>query len=245
MYQKKYTDSMDELIKQHLHLVTKVVRQLNYKKNPHFDEDDFISVGMIALCEAIQTYDSKARVSFETFAKMKIKWKIVDELRKVNGIPAGRAQQVVSFLKKKDELEQELMREPTDQEIATALSLSQKDLSKTKDAISYFVVYSLDHLVSDDQDINFHDIHLDTQKHCESALNELLRQENLDFLNRAIQCLEPREQLLLQLHFVEEMTFNQISEVLDLSPSRISQLYRKILKTLRAYYLQHKRDEVI
>lgn len=243
MYQVSYQNPMDIEFKKHLHLVSKVVNQLQYKKTVGFDKDDFVSVGMLGLYEALQTYDETSNVPFERYAQMKIRWKIVDEIRKNNDIPPLRVKQVISFLKKQEELEQRLMRKPSDYEIAKALDMNAKELAKTKEAINYFLVYSLDQLVDDDQTTNFYKLHAYENTHHENALKKIINQENQEFLEYAISHLEEREQLLIQLHFVEGFNFNQISEVLELSPSRVSQLYRKTLKSLEVFYMHFKRCE--
>ena len=243
LYLAAYENSFDQELRKYLPLVSKVVNQLGYKRNAGFDQDDFISVGMLGLYEALQTYDSSTNIPFERYARMKIKWKIVDEIRKSNDITYARVQQVISFLKKQEELEQRLMRQPTDVEVATSLEMNAKELSKTKEAINYFLIYSLDQLVDDDQNTNFYDIHACDNHHQENALIKLIKEENRSFLSYAISHLEEREQLLIQFHFVEGLNFNQISEILELSPSRVSQLYRKTLKSLQVFYIHFKRNE--
>ena len=243
LYHNSYQSPVDRDFKKYLPLVAKVVNQLGYKENTNFDRDDFLSIGMLGLYEALQTYDASSNVPFERYARLKIKWKIVDEIRKINDIPHARVKQVILFLKKQEELEQHLMRQPTDEEIAKALNMSSKELTKTKEAINYFVVYSLDQLIDLDQNANFYELHSYENNHQEGALKKLIREENQEFLSYAISHLEEREQLLIQLHFVEGFNFNQISEVLNLSPSRVSQLYRKILKSLQIFYIQFKRNE--
>lgn len=245
LYQSSDHHLLDEELRKHLYLVTKVVNQLAYKRTVDFDKDDFISVGMLGLYEALQTYNTSSKLSFEHYAQRKIRWKIVDEIRRTNNIPALKAKQVINFLKKQEELGQVLLRTPSDDEIAKALSMSAKELAQTKEAINYFLVYSLDQLVDEDDEnsMTFYDIHHHQNVHQESALKKIIHEENREFLYYAISHLEKREQLLIQLHFVEGFNFVQISEVLNLSPSRVSQLYRKTLKSLEVFYAYFKRCE--
>lgn len=222
-------------IEKYIPLVHKVVNQLNAPSSMILDREDLVSIGMLGLLDAYNRYDASKNVDFEGYAKLRVRGTIVDEIRKTGVMTRRQTNSLKQFLKASDRLQEQLLRAPTDEEIRTELGWTPQDLSKNYEAMNMMSTLSLDGLILNDRDEEVQDRSLLLTDPAESVLSKLEREAQRDVLNQAIQLLKPKEQQMLQLHYVEGLNFQEISDVLGVSPSRVSQLYRQAIGSLRLY----------
>ena len=232
-YSVKQVSTME--IEQYIPLVHKVVNQLNTSSSMILDRDDLVSIGMLGLMDAYRRYDPSKNVDFEGYAKLRVRGTIIDEMRKTGAVTRRQTAALKQFLKATEKLQEELLRTPTDEEVREALGWTAQELSKNYEAMNMMSMVSLDGLVVNDKDEEVSDMTLLLRDQSESVLEKLERESQRDILSQAVQRLKPREQQLLQLHYVEGLNFQEISEVLEVSPSRISQIYRQAISSLRLY----------
>ena len=232
-YSVKPVSTME--IEQYIPLVHKVVNQLNTSSSMILDRDDLVSIGMLGLMDAYRRYDPSKNVDFEGYAKLRVRGTIIDEMRKTGAVTRRQTNALKEFLKTTEQLQAKLLRTPTDEEVRVELGWTSQELSKNYEAMNMMSTVSLDGLVVNDQEESVGDMTLLLKDSGESALEKLEKESQRNLLNQAIQMLKPKEQQVLQLHYMEGLNFQEISEVLGVSPSRISQLYRQAISSLRLY----------
>lgn len=223
----------EEMITKYLPLVIKIVDQMNVKGDQIYDRDDLISIGVFGLIEAIKRYDSKKKVPFPYYAKWRIKGAIIDELRKNGKVSRDKIKKLNQINQARNELQQKLLREPTDKEVCDYLSIPCEELYEIEDQIHYLSQYSLEEVLFFGEEREFQLKDVIENIHIETPEESILQKERKEGLVQAIERLNEREQLILNLYYKEELTLKEIGEILNVSLSRVSQIHGKILLKLR------------
>ena len=225
----------DRLILTYAPLVKFVAGRVGASLPAHVDEQDLVSYGLLGLIGAIERYDPDREIKFETFAMARIRGAIIDELRSLDWVPRSvrtRARQIERAIQV---LERELMRAPTDAEIAQKLGVSGDELEESLREISRTSVAALDELWSPsgsgDQIALIDTIEDESGPDPEFSLEQT---EIREALAEAISGLPEREKLVVTLYYYEELTLREIGEVLGVTESRVSQLHTKAVLRLKA-----------
>ena len=226
----------DRLILTYAPLVKFVAGRVGASLPAHVDEQDLVSYGLLGLIGAIERYDPDREIKFETFAMARIRGAIIDELRSLDWVPRSvrtRARQIERAIQV---LERELMRAPTDDEIAQKLGVSPDELEESLREISRTSVAALDELWSPtgggDQIALIDTIEDESGPDPEFSLEQT---EIREALAEAISGLPEREKLVVTLYYYEELTLREIGEVLGVTESRVSQLHTKAILRLKAH----------
>ena len=226
----------DRLILTYAPLVKFVAGRVGASLPSHVDEQDLVSYGLLGLIGAIERFDPSREIKFETFAMARIRGAIIDELRSLDWVPRSvrtRARQIERAIAT---LEKELMRAPTDDEIAAKLGVTKQELEDSLSEISRSSVAALDELWSPsgggDQIALIDTIEDTSGPNPQSALAET---EMKEAIGEAIARLPEREKLVVTLYYYEELTLREIGEVLGVTESRVSQLHTKAILRLKAH----------
>jgi RNA polymerase sigma factor for flagellar operon FliA len=224
MYQQNRSPGED-LVLAHLSLVKRVALHLKARVPAFMDLDELIQVGMIGLLEAARAYDPSKGVDFENFAHSRVRGAMLDEVRRLSFLPRS----AVAFNKSHNEtvhtLASELGRTPTQAEIADFMGKDIEDFHKERGKAWQFETYSME--VVTEEVMSLAD---DTSQQPDAIV------EHAEFMNAvtaAIGDLPEREQLVMQLYYVEELNLKEIGEVLGVSESRVSQILSTVVKKLR------------
>jgi RNA polymerase sigma factor for flagellar operon FliA len=226
----------DRLILTYAPLVKFVAGRLGSGLPAHVDENDLVSYGLLGLIGAIERYDPDRDVKFETYAIARIKGSIIDELRAMDWVPRSVRSRAREIERAIAQLEAQLHRAPTDEEIAQKLGLTSEELDESLTDISRTSIAALDELWtmasgSGDQ-IALIDTIEDTQgPEPQAALDQT---ELREALGEAIARLPEREKVVITLYYYEELTLREIGEVLGVTESRVSQLHTKAILRLKA-----------
>jgi len=203
---------------------------------PHVEEADLISYGMDGLMSAIQRFDLSRDIKFETYAIMRIKGAIIDQLRSLDWVPRSVRARAREVERANAKLEHLLQRAPTDQEIADEMGISVGELNDSLLAISHSSIVALDELwtVSDSSgdQVSLMDTIEDP-----SAPDPARAMDVGDLKDRiadAIANLPEREKLVIALYYYENLTLREIGEVLGVTESRVSQMHTKAVLRLRS-----------
>ena len=225
----------DRLILTYAPLVKFVAGRVGASLPAHVDEQDLVSYGLLGLIGAIERFDPGREIKFETFAMARIRGAIIDELRSLDWVPRSvrtRARQIERAIAV---LEKELMRAPTDEEIAKKLGVTHDELEESLHEISRSSIAALDELWSPsgtgDQIALIDTIEDESGPDPEASL-ELT--EIKEALAESISELPEREKLVVTLYYYEELTLREIGEVLGVTESRVSQLHTKAILRLKA-----------
>src|ERR671936_784502 len=204
----------------------------------HVEESDLISYGLLGLIGAIERFDLDREIKFETFAVARVKGAIIDELRSLDWVPRSVRARARDVEKAHAELEGELQRSPSDEEMAQKLDITVDEFQESLLEIANSSVLALDDLwtFADPEGGGGQISVLDTI-HDPNAVDpetEAHTSELKDRLADAIESLPERERLVVALYYYENLTLREIGEVLGVTESRVSQLHTKAVLRLKA-----------
>jgi RNA polymerase sigma factor for flagellar operon FliA len=226
----------DRLIVTYAPLVKYVAGRVGSGLPAHVDDGDLVQYGLLGLISAIERYDPERDVKFETYAIARIKGAIIDELRAMDWVPRSVRSRAREIERTIAELERQLHRAPTDEEIAGKIGITEEELGESLSEISRSSIAALDELWtvqggSGDQVALIDTIEDVDAPDPQSALSQT---EMREAIGEAIARLPEREKLVITLYYYEELTLREIGEVLGVTESRVSQLHTKAILRLKA-----------
>ena len=229
MYDNLHVRAHDELVTRYAPLVKRIAYHLKARLPATVIVDDLLQAGMVGLLEASRKYDSEQGASFETYAGIRIRGAMLDELRRNDWAPKSVHRKVRDITEAIREIENREGRDARDEEVIKLLNITKDEYYKTLQNISSHKVMSWDDLGVDEDAIrcNSNDQKLGLQEELEkSNFNEKLAE--------AIASLPEREKMIVALYYESELNLREIGSVLNVSESRISQLLSQAHLRLRA-----------
>lgn len=195
--------------------------------------EDFFHQGVLALIECIERYEPDRGVAtFDTYSYTGIRGSILKYLRKQNWLPNRLWEARKNINRGKAKLEQELMREPTQLELAQHLQMTEEKLSKLSMEIAVVDTVSFEKLLQETFGTGLPTA-LKTDR--DAVGQDMFRQELLESLGKAIESLQPSYRQIITLYYYENLNSREIGEVLSLTQQRISQKRKKALTQLREF----------
>ncbi len=225
MYAEVQRYGEDNLVSQHAALVKRIAFHLVNRMPASVQVDDLIQAGMVGLLEAASHFDASQGASFETYAGIRIRGAMLDEIRRLDWTPRSvhRKSRAVSEAMRK--LEVELGRDPTDQEIATELGVSLDEYHQILVDANSSRVFSTEAL--EEQGLPSPGVDSAT------PFDSLNQQQYQDELASSIRALPEKEQLVMGLYYDEELNFREIGQVLEVSESRVCQIHGQAMLRIR------------
>jgi len=219
----------DELVNRHAPLVKRIAYHLMNRLPPNVQADDLIQAGMIGLLEAGRNYDPSQGASFETYAGIRIRGAMLDEIRRSDWTPRSvhRKARVVADAMR--EIENEQGRDARDVEVAEALGISLKEYHAILQDASGCRIFSLDELnsVGDVTRGEVGGVHA-------GPFEGLQKDAFKGALADAIAGLPERERLVMVLYYDEELNLREIGQILGVSESRVCQIHSQAALRLRS-----------
>jgi RNA polymerase sigma factor for flagellar operon FliA len=212
----------DELIRQHTSLVRRIASHICSRLPANVELDDLFQEGMTGLLDAIQRYKPQPNLTFEAYASTRIRGAIYDACRRDDLLPRHQRDKLDQLEKTTRRLEQVLGRMPTEQEVAAALEMSLEDYHGIVNSLVN--VMPLDEVPED---------MLPTDPYGDPMQLLASRQfmvRMVDILKR----LPEKQQLVVALHYQEDLSYREIAAVMSLTPGRISQLHTEAMIAIRA-----------
>ncbi|TVM00210.1 MAG: FliA/WhiG family RNA polymerase sigma factor [Candidatus Brocadia sp. WS118] len=225
----------DKLIIENLSLVKYVVGKIMIYLPSFVDKEDIIEYGILGLMEAAEKYDPKNNTKFGTYAISRIRGAILDHLRSQDWLPRSMRDKASMAKEAYISLGQKLNRPPRSEEIAAELKMDPVEWEKLLTGISLGTFFSLEEYYQKSennkagnrcQEIS------DPKSH--DPLRDLETKEEKTLLANAIAELPKKERLVISLYYFEDLMLREISEIMGISESRISQLHHRALFMLRA-----------
>ena len=232
MYTVKGKADKNSLLTEHMPLVKRLAHQMKAKLPPSVEVDDLVQAGMMGLLDAINRYEENHGAQFETYAVLRIRGAMLDELRSSDWMPRSTRANMRKVEQAMATLQQQLGRPPSESEVAKSLKLSLADYQELLgDSGGHQLVYYEDFHDDDGNDSFLDRYAVDDDDPLKSLLDTDFRQAVID----AIDALPPREKMLMGLYYEEELNLKEIGAVMGVSESRVSQLHTQAVARLRTY----------
>ncbi|MBR2875945.1 MAG: FliA/WhiG family RNA polymerase sigma factor, partial [Clostridia bacterium] len=242
MSEYKSTGSLElrnKLVMHYLNLVNLAIYSMRSVLLSNVPFEDFFNQGVIALIDCLERYDPDRGASFDTYSYLAIRGSILKYMRKQNWLTnrAWDAQNKISQGRKF--LEQKLMREPTDSELAEYLGITEQQLNQRIVEIASIDTISFEEMIEQAWEGV---IEKSMDNSGSQVDSNLLENELRGELAKAIDCLDPKEKQIISLYYYENLNLREIGEVLDISQQRVSQIRKKALDKLYEKMKEYRCD---
>ena len=221
--------SQREVVETYAPLVKRIAYHLMSRLPPTVQVDDLIQSGMIGLLEAAKNYDASQGASFETYAGIRIRGSMLDEIRKGDWAPRSLHRKVREIAKAVSELEAQHGRDARDAEVAEKLEMSLDDYYHTLQDASSYRVFSFEDLPTKDEGMS-QGLTANILEPTAQVEQDMFKQA----LAKAIAGLPERERLVMSLYYKEELNLRETGEVLGVSESRVCQIHAAALIRLKS-----------
>ncbi len=223
------------LVEQYVPLVKNVVGRLAMTLPPHVDGEDLYSAGLTGLLNAIRQFDPSAGTSFETYARLRIRGAVLDELRRMDWVPRSVHTKARKLQHAMSQLEQKKGRVPTDAEVARQLRIPLEEYHRWLEETRPTTFVCLDaafHSEHDDS-INQHDSLADPRQ--ENPVEGTFRRELAKLIADRLKQLPEMQRKVLALYYFEDLRLREIAEVFGLTESRICQIHAQAIHSIKSY----------
>lgn len=230
VYQDLQTGNMDDMVTLHAPLVKRIAHHLLMRMPSSVQLDDLIQSGMIGLLEASRKYDVSKGASFETYAGIRIRGAMLDEIRRGDWAPRSvhrKSREVAEAVKR---VESRTGTDARDHEVAEELGIDLETYYTILQDSSGSRLFSFDDLTGGGDDSIMESASAQVSGPADDQQEDSFR----DHLADAIEDLPDREKLVLALYYDEELNLKEIGEVLGVSESRVSQIHSQAALRLRA-----------
>lgn len=224
-----YAEDQDALIERHAPLVKRVAYHLMGRLPDTVQVEDLIQSGMIGLLEAVRNYEQSHGASFETYAGIRIRGAMLDEVRRNDWVPRSvhrRSREMAQAIRAVEGREG---RDAQDSEIAAELGIGLEEYYHMLQDVSATRILSFDEIGYEDES------GVEMMPSAEPGLTDSLqREERVAELAAAVEQLPERESLVMSLYYSEELNLKEIGQVLGVSESRVCQIHSQALARMRA-----------
>ncbi len=227
----KSPEIKEKIILEYAPLVKVVAGRLGMYLGNNVEFDDLVGYGIFGLIDAIDKYDSMKEVKFETYASLRIRGSILDQIRKMDWIPRTIRQKQKQIDTVMRQVEQETGRQATDEEIALGLGISEEEYVDWQSQMKITGVVSLNEYIEQGSDISNERGRVSS--HFDQPEKAMEKQELKEMLMEALELLTEKEKKVILLYYYEELTLKEISNILEVSESRVSQLHTKALSKMK------------
>ena len=230
-YKKNKTPEIrEQLIIEYANLVNLVAGRMGMYLGYTVEYDDLVGYGIFGLIDAIDKFDLTKNVKFETYASLRIRGSILDQIRKMDWVPRTLRQRQKQMDSAAAKIETKEGRPATDVEIAKELNIAEEEYSGWKSEIQLANMISLDDYLEQSGDAN---IEPGGSQRFEQPEKAIEKEELKQMLAEALKTLTEKECSVITLYYYEDLTLKEISQILGVSESRVSQLHSKALQKMR------------
>ncbi|MCL1844017.1 MAG: FliA/WhiG family RNA polymerase sigma factor [Defluviitaleaceae bacterium] len=227
----------EKLILHYAPLVKHVAGRLLVHIGQHVEYDDLVGYGIFGLIDAIEKFDSTKGVKFETYASFRIRGAVIDHIRRMDWVPRTLRQKNKQMEQVYNQLEDELGRQPTDEELAAKLELTIEETQDLLRKSSVLSLVSLDDYMEQNYESSFTSL---VASRVDSPEEQTERQERKEMLADSINKLTEKERLVITLYYFEDLTLKEISSIMKVSESRVSQIHTKAITRLQGKLGKYK-----
>ncbi len=227
----KSPELREKLIMEYAPLVKLVAGRLSMYLGYNVEYDDLVGYGVFGLIDAIDKFDMLKDVKFETYASLRIRGAILDQIRKMDWIPRTIRQRQKKIETVMKEIEASKGRSATDEEIAGALGITDEEYTDWQSQMKITGIVSLNEYIEQGGP------ELVGDRQCNAGFEmpeEVVEQVELkEKLKESLEVLTEKERKVVVLYYYEDLTLKEISHVMEVSESRVSQLHTKALVKMK------------
>ncbi|MBK1878449.1 FliA/WhiG family RNA polymerase sigma factor [Pelagicoccus mobilis] len=225
-----------ELFETYMPLVRSIVARIKINLPPHIDEQDLHSVGITGLIAALKKYDPAQKKSFGSYAAMRIRGSILDELRRMDWMPRNARTNFKKLRATIEEVEQRLGRPATEEEIRNELGLSHKEYDQLMAETRPVSFLPLDNAAAGGDDGEGADLYeVIPDDNVMPVTNKMEKDEVTRLVAERINQLPETPRKVLAMYYFQDMRLAEIAEVFGLTESRICQIHSQAIISLRSY----------
>lgn len=233
---RKYGETHDpsvreQLILEYAELIKYVAGRLSIYFGSNVEYDDMIGYGVFGLIDAIEKFDPTKKVKFETYASLRIRGAIIDSIREQDWAPRSLRKKSKELEKAWFELENQLGHAATDQQVAEHMGITVDEVNKLVQEMNVSQMVSLDDFLEQNYETGLDLSDSSTAEASPERRMEMV--EVQEILSDAIEKLPEKERTVISLYYYEELTLKEISAIMKVSESRISQLHTKAILRMR------------
>ena len=222
----------EKIILEYAPLVKVVAGRLSMYLGYNVEYEDLVSYGIFGLIDAIDKFDCLKDVKFETYASLRIRGAILDQIRKMDWIPRTIRQKQKRIDAAIKEIETQYGRSATDEEIAKLLGITDEEYLDWQSQMKITNVVSLNEFLEQGSEVS--NEAGSTKSEAFDSPEEILERDELKkILAQALELLTEKERKVIVLYYYEDLTLQEISNILEVSESRISQLHTRALQKMR------------
>lgn len=222
----------EKIILEYAPLVKVVAGRLSMYLGYNVEYEDLVSYGIFGLIDAIDKFDCLKDVKFETYASLRIRGAILDQIRKMDWIPRTIRQKQKRIDAAIKEIETQHGRSATDEEIAKLLGITDEEYLDWQSQMKITNVVSLNEFLEQGSEVS--NEAGSTKSEAFDSPEEILERDELKkMLAQALELLTEKERKVIVLYYYEDLTLKEISNILEVSESRISQLHTRALQKMR------------
>ncbi len=232
----------DKIIIEYAPLVKIVAGKLSMYLGYSVEYDDLVGYGIFGLIDAIDKFDVEKGNKFETYASLRIRGAILDQIRKMDWIPRSLRQKQRKIDTAVGELERKLGRIPTDAEVAAELEITEEEYLNWQGQAKVASMVSLDEFIEAAGERNVEPVKASKMEQPEKVME---KKELKKMLIESLEGLTEKERKVIVLYYYEELTLKEISRILEVSESRVSQLHTKALQKMKSKLKQGFEDLLV
>lgn len=230
-YAKQRTlELREKIIIEYAPLVKVVAGRLSMYLGYNVEYDDLVGYGVFGLIDAIDKFDPTKAVKFETYASLRIRGAILDQIRKMDWIPRTIRQKQKKIDGAIKEIETLQGRNATDEEVANKLGISEDEYNDWQSQMMVTNVVSLNEFMEQGSEVP---VEQNSPKKFDAPEEVVQQGELKKTLADSLELLTEKERKVILLYYYEELTLKEISNILEVSESRISQLHTKALQKMK------------
>ncbi len=226
----KSPEVREKIILEYAPLVKVVAGRLSMYLGYNVEYDDLVGYGIFGLIDAIDKFDFMKEVKFETYASLRIRGAILDQIRKMDWIPRTIRQKQKKIDAVIKTVEAEKGRNATDEEIAEGLGITEDEYTEWQSQMKITNIVSLNEYLEQGSEVS---VEYNRTAQFDGPEEVLEKSELKKMLGEALELLTEKERKVIVLYYYEELTLKEISNILEVSESRISQLHTRGLQKMK------------
>ncbi len=222
----------EQIIIEYVPLVKLVAGRLNMYLGYTVEYDDLVSYGIFGLIDAIDKFDFDKNIKFETYASLRIRGSILDQIRKMDWIPRSVRQKQKQLDAAVTALEKEKGVNVSDQDVADRLGITLEEYRNWEGLANISNIASLDEFMEQGTDGGVKEFRNTTYIEPEDSVDS---EEVKKMIMDALELLTEKEKKVVLLYYYEDLTLKEVAKVLEVSESRVSQLHSKALEKMKKH----------